>query len=224
MVSFKPKRYTLEHASHRLEIEPVEVGFGYLARLFIDGELRAEQKARNERAQLQADNFTVLIRWGSFGQVTQCVLVGLPDGEEGHRYEVPFEPPPGTHAARLAKLEREQPELYASRHVLWAILKVSLPLLGIGALLAAFLPRIDLTWLPAPLFKLFAPPVWLASVLDSPVFHVAKWLLPVIFAVLVAIDEVEKRQKKIADPDKTVSTNEKHFSSKSTEETRGTHR
>lgn len=217
------KRYTLEYENHHLEVESIEVGFGYLARLFVDGELKAEQKARNERAQLQAGNVTVLVRWGNFGQVKRCVLVQqLHNGEEGQVQEVPFAPPPGTHAARLAKLERERPVLYASRHVLRAVLQLLLPLLGIGALLAAFLPRVDLTWLPAPLYdKLFGPPpTWLAPVLDSPIFRVAKWALPVIIAVLIAINEIEKHQKKSAN----VPAGETHPGSGSTEESRGTHR
>lgn len=220
------KRYTLERAGHRLEVEPVEVGLGYLARLFVDGELKAEQKARDERAQLQAGDFTVRVRWGSFGQVTQCVLVENRACDEGQPVqELPFEPPPGTRAARLARLERERPVLYASRHVLWAVLHLLLPLLGIGALLATLLPHIDLTWLPKPLYdELFGgSPAWLAPVLDSPIFQVAKWSLPILLAIAVAVNEVKKRGAKTASADEAVSTDGAHTSQGAVEETRGTH-
>lgn len=227
MIPTRSKRYTLKHADHYLEVEPSEVGRGYLARLFVDGELKAEQKARNERVQLQADNVTVLVRWGGLGHITQCVLVEkLPDGEKGQVQELPFEPPPGTRAARLAQLEHERPVIYASRHVLWAVLQLLLPLLGIGALLATFLPRVDLTWLPTPLYdKLFGgPPDWLAPVLDSTVFQVAKWSLPILIAILVAVNEVEKRQKKTAEPEKAVSTDEAYTNQGEVEKPYGTHR
>lgn len=220
------KRYTLEHTGHCLEVEPVEVGLSHIARLFVDGELKDEQKARNERARLQAGDYTVRIRWNGFGQVTQCVLVEKRANSEGQQgQETHFEPPPGTRAARLAKLERERPLLYASRHVLWAVLRTLLPLLGIGALLTTFLPRVDLSWLPQPIYDEFfgPPPAWITPILDSPIFQVAKWGLPILIAILIAVSEVEKRRAKMTKLEEVVSTDEAHTSQGAVEETRGTH-
>lgn len=220
------KRYTLEHAGHRFEVEPVEGGPGYLARLFIDGELKAEQRARDERVQLQAGDFTVRVRWGGLGQVKQCVLVGRARGEGQEVQAVSFEPPPGSRAARLAKLQREHPVFYASRHVLWAVLRLLLPLLGVGALLATLLPRVDLTWLPKPLYnELFGgPPAWLAPVLDSPVVQVAKWGWPVLLAVAVAVNEVGKRGAETARADEAASPDARPATGEEDEKTRGADR
>lgn len=61
---------------------------------------------------------------------------------------VPFVPPEGTHARRLHDLREAHPKAWAARHVVFTVVG----LLGIGALVSAFLsrlvPAIDWSWLP----------------------------------------------------------------------------
>lgn len=193
-----PPRFRLEHVGKRLEVEPSDVGLGHKATLFVDGQLRDEQQAKSQHAGLHANDFTVQVIWGDFGGVKTCVLVAR--DESGQALNVPFAPPPGSRAARLVQLKRELPVFYAARHLVKPVLQALVPLLGIGVLLTALLPRFDWTWLPPFIRdKLFGDgPAWLELVLSSPFFQVGKWLVPLVFALFVALDEYEKRQTHVA--------------------------
>lgn len=63
---------------------------------------------------------------------------------------VPFVPPTGSRARRLYDLRGAHPNLWAARHIAGS----GVGLLGIGALVSAFLsrfmPTVDLSWLPSP--------------------------------------------------------------------------
>ncbi|QUH02928.1 hypothetical protein HUO13_20790 [Saccharopolyspora erythraea] len=127
-----------------------------------------------------------------------------------------FAPPPGTFAARLLAFQRDHPKTYAARHVVLAVAKVALGLLGVAVLfqvllrhvldwIGAHLPRLDLPDIPWPDIDLpqipwpdidwpdFALPGWLLAVVAT-----AKYWVPVLVAIGLAGREVRRRSNKHA--------------------------
>jgi hypothetical protein len=94
--------------------------------------------------------------------------------------------------ARLGDLRTKRPRLYASRHVVRAVGGVLLPLLGIGLAFALPLPGIDLPSIPTP--DLPNPPDLPGWV--RPVFNWGKFVVIIGIGVLVALGELEKRDKR----------------------------
>jgi hypothetical protein len=118
------------------------------------------------------------------------------------RYE--FEPPSGTLAARLRAFQRRYPKLYASRHVALAVGRAVVALLGIAVVLQLllqrvigwildWLPTIDLPSIPWPDINLpdIALPPWLLVVLGT-----AKYWIPILIAIGVAVREARRRAAK----------------------------
>lgn len=134
---------------------------------------------------------------------------------ERHR----FQPPPGTFAGRLWAFERRHPRLWASRHVVAATAKAVAGLLGIavffGVLLdrivewiirrmpdidlpAVPLPKVDLPSIPWPDIPLpdlpdMALPGWLQAIMKT-----AKYWVPILIAIGVAVEEVRRRNRREA--------------------------
>jgi hypothetical protein len=123
----------------------------------------------------------------------------------------PFVPPPGSFADRLLIFQRNHPRLYASRHVVLAVGKVAAALLGLAVFVRLLLepvlewirdrlPDIDLRSIPWPdipmpdidLPELVLPP-WLRVIIGT-----AKFWLPVLIAIGVAVAEVRRRRAKAA--------------------------
>ncbi|REE96928.1 hypothetical protein [Thermomonospora umbrina] len=140
-------------------------------------------------------------------------LVGFASAEKH-----PFEPPPGTLGARLLTFQRRHPKLYASRHVVLATAQVLLGLLGVAVFFTLVLgrvvewaaerlpdvslPEVDLPSIPWPDLPLPDPPDlpdlpdvalpgWIAAVLAT-----AKFWVPILIAIGVAVEEVRKRRKR----------------------------
>ncbi|MGK9233166.1 hypothetical protein KXS07_16050 [Inquilinus limosus] len=105
--------------------------------------------------------------------------------------------------AGLARFARRHPRFYAARHVIRALLQLAVAATGIGALIWLLVPELGWPWLDIDWGWLrllpwrdigwlwsWVPPLpdWLKTVL-----HGAKWAVPIVIAVLVAIDEVERR-------------------------------
>jgi hypothetical protein len=213
-----PARYTFDHAGHRIEVEVTAANLTNVARLFIDGQQVDEQQASlGDRTRLQWNTVTVVVRWGWWsGYVTSCVLVEERDTGKAQPEidETPFVPPPGTRAAKLAQFQREHPALYATRHVALATLKVVFPLLGLGALITVLLAQIDWSWaanigafvrslllqirawVPDIDLPFSVPREWILWIVKSPLFAWAKWVLPIIIAMFVAIEEFQRHQRK----------------------------
>ena len=128
----------------------------------------------------------------------------------------PFSPPPGSFAARLLIFQRNHPRLYASRHVVLAVGKVTAALLGLGLLVRLLLqpvldwirdrlPEIDLPsipwpdipWPDIPLPDIDLPdlamPSWLRVIIGT-----AKFWLPVLIAIGVAVAETRRRRARAA--------------------------
>jgi hypothetical protein len=95
---------------------------------------------------------------------------------------------------RLANLERKRPRLYAARHVAKGVGQVLVAVVGFGLAVRFLplpdlpLPDVDLPGLPAPDFSL---PGWLAAIVGT-----AKFWVPVLIGILVALGEVERRRKR----------------------------
>jgi hypothetical protein len=169
-----------------------------VARLFADDRQVDEQHApRMGAARLRYGKLTVVVVWWWLGRVARCVLVD--PSAEGKIRKLSFAPPPHTAAAKLAKWKAAHPQLYASRHVVLAVLEI----LGLSALIGALLPRIpwrlpklDLSWLP----DIDLPNIWgwlprvdlpnLAELADY------KWVVLLVIAVGVAVAEVHRNKRK----------------------------
>jgi hypothetical protein len=132
----------------------------------------------------------------------------------------PFDPAPGTLAARLRAVEDRHPRLWAARHVVLAAARVLAGLLGLAVLLqtllrpllewlAGLLPRVDWPDLPWPdLPSIPWPdvdwpdlpdvslPGWLAAVLAT-----GKFWGPVLVAAVLAAREVRRKRRAARDRD-----------------------
>ncbi|GAA4871493.1 hypothetical protein [Saccharopolyspora cebuensis] len=140
----------------------------------------------------------------------------VPEADDRAAEQVPFEPPAGTPAARLLAFQRAHPALYASRHVVGAVAKVLLGVLGVAVLVQLVLrrvvewvldrlPPIELPRIPWPDIDLpsipwpdipwpeieFHPPGWLLAVLGT-----AKYWGPVLLAAAVAVREFRRRNRR----------------------------
>ncbi|WP_313408039.1 hypothetical protein [Aeromicrobium sp.] len=118
---------------------------------------------------------------------------------------VPFVPPSGSRARRLYDLREAHPNLWAARHIAGS----GLGLLGIGALLSAFLsrfvPKPDLSWLPNPDVDLpdlfgWVPDLfgWVPDLFAWVPDWDLGWLkivLGVVVAIALTVNEVERRKK-----------------------------
>ncbi|WP_433471795.1 hypothetical protein ACQPZP_22985 [Spirillospora sp. CA-142024] len=138
---------------------------------------------------------------------------GEPDRERAGFEPVAFEPPEGTRAARREAFARAHPALYASRHVAVATGQVLFPLLGLGALVKVLLDRVpwpewrlpdidppsipwpDIPWpdVPWPDLPDFSAPPWVRALLAA-----AKFAVPIVIAIGVAVKEVERRKRAAA--------------------------
>ena len=145
------------------------------------------------------------------------VPLGLPKGVAGRAGLVaaerhPFAPPPGSFAARLLIFQRNHPRLYACRHIVLAVAKVVTALLGLAVLVRLLLqpvldwiterlPDIDLPSIPWPDIPWpdfpwpdidlpeVAVPAWLRVIIGT-----AKFWLPVLIAIGVAVAETRRRR------------------------------
>lgn len=215
-------RWTLDHGGHRLEVETGRDGWNRFARLYVDGEPAAETTTDALKATLTHGEASVAVAFDVLGlldgQAARCDLAppapgktedgGAGGAKAASQPSEPFEPPGGTRAARREALARAHPVLYASRHVAVAAGKMLLPVLGLGALIQVLLgavplpdvrlPDIDAPSLPWPdipwpdLPDVSAPP-WLAAVLAA-----AKFWIPLLIAVGVAVREARRRKRAAA--------------------------
>lgn len=200
--------FTLDHdgTHYELEVEPTGL-LGNTARLFADGEQAAGVNKDLEPLKLETDQLKITVTCDLFHRVKKLVTV-TKEGDE----PLYFSPPEGSLMAKLERLEREKPVLYASRHVGLAAGKLVAGLLGIGAIFKLLLPRIpwpdidlpdvrlpkidlpDVPWpdldIPWPDLEL---PAWMKAVLAT-----AKWWGPIVAAIFVALHEVDKNRKKHA--------------------------
>lgn len=213
-------RYALDYGGRRFDVESEAAGWGAVGRLFVDGEQIAEGKSSNQKIILKGGGLVVVVRLNWMERVTEVLAV--PEGTDPKRADVEgmaFTPPAGSRAARLDRMKREHPTLYAARHIALAIGQVLIGVLGIGALLGALLPRIDLPeirlpalptipwpelpdipWPTVPLPDIKLPPLPEVPFLDqlAALWSSLSWLTPIVIALIVAVNEVRKRRQREA--------------------------
>ncbi|MGE0029375.1 MAG: hypothetical protein AB7O78_04560 [Thermoleophilia bacterium] len=194
--------WTATLGSRRLELRWERTGrLTGVTRLLVDARTVGESagKPLQRQAVITGGGVRVTLRRGWSGAPAEAVA--RPEGGDASR-EVAFAPPPGTRQARLARLPRERPGLYASRHVAVAAGKLALGVLGVGALLALIpmpdvpaipfpdIPSPDIPW-PDVSLPDWTPPGWLQAILDT-----SHWWAPVLVAVIVAIREARRRRRR----------------------------
>jgi hypothetical protein len=214
-----PSSYTLRHRGTDLVIE-TSVARGEKqpnrARLLVGG-VEVDSGCTDEvgRVELGTESgHPSRVTWWWTGRVSGCAFV-----EPGHgdvrRRSVPYAPPSGTRAARLHAWGEAHPNLYAARHVVINVGGTILAVLGVGALLRALIPVVDLDWLPdvglgapgwlryldpsrylAPLFDWVAPLVdWLVGWIPDVDLGWWKYVAGFLFAVSIAVQETRRRKR-----------------------------
>lgn len=194
--------------------------------LRVDGRVVHNSASTNERRTIRLDAtqpseqstgttlpvHRVEVRVSSLGKVRRATAHNGP-------YELDFDAPEGSRAARLQAWGREHPLLYAARFVVEKVVVVLVALFGLGALISQLLqplltwllglipdiswprfdlswvPRFDLSWIPRPEFTL---PAWLAAVLDQ-LSQYSPIISPLLLGVFLALFEVRRqsRQRKL---------------------------
>lgn len=211
--------YTYQTPDHLLSVTSESSGIHTIVRLFQGHDLVAEQRGLDPNVTLRADGYTVTVKVGPFGNISQALL--LPpsaDAKNAQQVGAEFAAPPGTFAARVQAWGNRHPDLYASRHVVIAIGQTVLGIVGFSAIFfgllpnipwpAVALPEIALPHLPLPQITLpslpfpdialpaiplpeITPPAWL-----EPVFSALKYLSPIIIAVGIAVREARQRRQR----------------------------
>lgn len=213
MASSLPTRFTLTTGGQDYAVESGSTGLHTVARLFVAGQQVDEQKGMDKTIHLTGGALTVVVGLNWLGGVTE--ILAVPRGTDPRKADaegIAFTPPPGSHAARMDELRRRQPLLYAARHVVIAVAQVVFGFLGIGALIWALveglLPRIilllpDLPAIPWPAIPWPSLPLPAIDLPDlshlawiKDLWNSVNWLVPIIIAIIVALNEVNKRRKR----------------------------
>ncbi|MFD1858837.1 hypothetical protein EHW97_05330 [Aeromicrobium camelliae] len=193
-------------------------------RLEVDGELLEERTGELlddltlELGPVDDVEQTVRVHLGVRKQVRRVEMREKPaDEDEARPLVVPFVPPPGTKARRRYDLQEAHPRLYAARHVAGSIGGILIGILGVGALVSAFLsqfvPRIDWSWLPdlpdispPSSLRYIDPLYWLSRVLPDwdwfgwlPDLDLSwlQYVVPVLVAIAIAVGELDRRKKRL---------------------------
>jgi hypothetical protein len=220
-----PTTYTLRAHGSDLRVETwVQTGEKKpnRARLLVDG-TEVDEQCGDEIGHVdlgKESGHPTRVSWWWTGRVSGCLLVEPGQGEVRRR-SVPYAPPPGTRAARVHAWGEAHPALYAARHVVFSVLGTAAAVLGISALINAFiaglLPHVDLGWLPdvdapdwlryldparylAPLFQ------WVPPLLDTLLGWVPgvelgwlKYVIGLLVAISVAVRETRRRKRVAAE-------------------------
>lgn len=163
-------------------------------RWYVDGELRAEKKAWEEKLRLEDGDTALQVRFATLGAPRRATLVDPEDGE------VDLVPEPGSRAAAYEDKVREHPTRYALVATAGGVAKVVLPiLLGLVAVRFAVnlpwpsvpLPDLpDLPSIPWPDLPDWELPHWVRWTLDK-----AKYVWPVVLAFVLARAEIRRRRQ-----------------------------
>lgn len=233
IIALMVDRHRLGLAGHRLTLTADQDSPDHLE-LAVDGRHVADVPARPPVVTVRLDQVDTGLDLTSLGlararvraltprrgQILSAALVLPPDPAVRALGRSPsqvleFEPPAGSCRHGWWRFQRRHPRLWASRHVLVAVLQVGLALLALRLTLHwapwQLLPWPDwrlprLPWPDLPLpdlpdlpdWNLPEPPTWVRTVLAS-----KKYWLPIVMALLVAAAEARRRQRStgVAGPD-----------------------
>jgi hypothetical protein len=147
----------------------------------------------------------IVVRSLRRGRIGSCSLVIPHPGRRPER--ISFEPPGDGWARKRYDFEVRHPKIYASRHVVIALIQTLIAIVGINLAINWFpwhlipFPDIDLPRLPRPnLPDLPLPdvslpdvtmPAWVRSILES-----RKYWLPLLIAISIAATELRRRKKR----------------------------
>ncbi|MBG6089678.1 hypothetical protein IW256_003791 [Actinomadura viridis] len=212
MAATAPERWALELDGRLLEVESSPSLLSQDIRLLVDGREVDRKRTSDKAVKLVHDGLTVKVTADWRGGLSMCRVVPDPAQADLKELvtgagEVWFTPPEGSRAARRERLARRHPKLFAARHVAAAVAKVLLPLLGIGVLIRLPwpdipLPDVDLPDIPRPRIpwpdidppSIPLPDLTLPGWIQA-IFQTAKYWGPVLVAVLIAVQEYQRRKK-----------------------------
>ena len=199
--------YTLRDRGRELAVTAWKAGGRQRARLLVDGEPVGDRTVGTLRTAVfdlggvagdgpagRAVRQRVRVRflWG--GRIWACDLVDTPVKRRPRRSVVTgFVPPAGTLDHKRYEFQERHPNLYAFRHVVTEVFVVTTALLGLSALITAFverlLPRIDWSWLPALDLPDWRLPDW-----DLPDLDWLNYAVPLLIALVIAWREIRRRR------------------------------
>lgn len=198
------------------------------ARLSVDGEEVASGEGSALDTVKLADHdrrVRVDLLWKGRARAVELIDHGdgaSPSDGDGFRVgrfgavRVPFEPPPGTRAARVHAWRETHPRWWAARHVAIEVVAIAAASIGVGAVISALfgslLPRVDLGWLPdiePPSWLRYLDPFsWLGRILpdvdwfgwvpdvDLPELGWLKYVVVLGIAVAAGVSELRKRRQR----------------------------
>lgn len=200
--------YRLRDRGRELAVTVWRTGGRQRVLLLVDGEPVAERTVRTlgtavfELGEVEGDRrrdgavrerVRVRLLWG--GRVRACDLVDTRARRRLRRRSLVtgFEPPAGTPARRLYAFRQRHPNVYALRHVVNEMVVVTAALLGLSALVTAFverlLPRIDWSWLPDVRL-----PDW--DLPDLPDLDWLNYAVPLLIALIIAVREAGRHRRR----------------------------
>lgn len=176
-----PYAHQLDVDGKQIEVTPDSTWHKHTLKLIVDGEVVDETThAMHNFFRLEGGGVEVRARSNMMGNVLRAELVR----DEGN---VLLAPEPGSPAAELEKLARDQPKAYAARHVAKAVGAILIGVLGLGALFGFLIPDIDLP------FKLpdidIEVPDWAEIAIKS-----LQYVIPVAIGAALAVRRVPPPQ------------------------------
>ena len=178
-----PYAHELDVDGKHIEVRHDSTWRKHTLQLLVDGEVVDESThAMHNFFRLEGGGVRVRARSNMLGNVLRAELVR----EEGN---VLLAPEPGSPAAELEKLARDQPKVYAARHIGKAVGGVLIGVLGLGALLGFLIPDIDLPF-TVPDIDIEVPD-WAEIAIKS-----LQYVIPVAIGAALAVREYRRRRRR----------------------------
>lgn len=176
-----PYAHELDVDGKHIEVRHDSTWRKHTLQLIVDGEVVDESThAMHNFFRLEGAGVQVRARSNMVGNVLRAELVR----DEGN---VLLAPEPGSPAAELEKLARDQPKVYAARHVGKAVGGVLIGVLGLGALFGFLIPDIDLPFTDIDI----EVPDWAEIAIKS-----LQYVIPVAIGGALAIREYRRRRRR----------------------------
>lgn len=174
-----PYAHRLDVDGRHVEVRPDSTWRRHTLRLIVDGELVDERShTMHPFFRLEGGGVAVRARTNQLGNVLRAEVVR----DEG---DVLLVPEPGSPAAKLERLARERPRVYAARHVAKAVVGALVGLLVAGAVLGFLVPDLGLQ-LPS-----VDVPDWAEAAIEGLIYAV-----PVLVGAWLARREFRARRRR----------------------------